>query len=145
MVTRATGLFYILFSLVGWRAGYTNNPTFAKLFMIGFPATFMIDVCQSFFSPVDETASHMVLGALMTMYFFKVLVLKILSISVVSMPTLIDRCSLRGRRIILVPFRRRNLGMALGALVRRCTYVGEIDACARAGVVASTPRREAAS
>lgn len=70
--TRAAGLFYILFSLVGWRAGYTNNPTFAKLFMIGFPATFMIGVCESFVSPGDEAPLNMVWSALSTMYFFKV-------------------------------------------------------------------------
>eukprot|EP00752_Nemacystus_decipiens_P002301 g2177.t1 len=71
-VYHAIGVFYILFSLVGWRAGYTNNPTFAKLFMIGFPATFMIGVCESFVSPGDEGALNMVWSALTTMYFFKV-------------------------------------------------------------------------
>lgn len=70
--TYAAGLFYILFSFVGWRAGYTNNPTFAKLFTMGFPATFMIGVCESFVSPGDETPWHMVWRALWAMYCFKV-------------------------------------------------------------------------
>eukprot|EP00903_Cladosiphon_okamuranus_P017604 g16215.t1 len=71
-VYHAIGLFYILFSLAGWRAGYTNNPTFAKLFTMGFPAGFMIGVCESFVSPGDETPWHMVWSALWAMYCFKV-------------------------------------------------------------------------
>ena len=106
--TRAAGLFYILFSLVGWRAGYTNNPTFAKLFMIGFPATFMIGVCESFVSPGDEAPLNMVWSALSTMYFFKVrfsLLLKkeqhcsataATTVSSIYMPTHAEVCLARG-------------------------------------------------
>ncbi|CAM9136973.1 unnamed protein product [Ectocarpus sp. 8 AP-2014] len=68
----AIGALYMLLSLAGWRAGYTNNTTLAKLFMLGFPVTFSIDVCHSFLSPNDEAPLNTLLAALFSAYFFKV-------------------------------------------------------------------------
>ncbi|CAN0262051.1 unnamed protein product, partial [Pylaiella littoralis] len=68
----AVGAFYVLLSLVGWRAGYTNSTALAKLFMMGFPASFAIDVCIAFISHHDETPLYVVVNAVALAYSFKV-------------------------------------------------------------------------
>ncbi|CAN0075565.1 unnamed protein product, partial [Scytosiphon promiscuus] len=71
-VYHVIGVVYVIFSLIGWRAGYTNNQTLAKLFLVSFPAAFMIDVCVSFLAPRDVVPMPLITSALIAAYCFKV-------------------------------------------------------------------------
>lgn len=66
------GAFYIFFALAGWRAGYTGNSTFAKVFMMVFPAAMSLDLALTVVSPRNVEPVHLMVWSLTFAYFFKV-------------------------------------------------------------------------
>lgn len=68
----AIGALLMFFALVGWRAGYTNNPAVAKVFMMSFPAALSLRIALIVLSPEQTLSVDLFVLIVMFTYFFKV-------------------------------------------------------------------------
>ncbi|CAM9747162.1 unnamed protein product [Laminaria digitata] len=68
----AIGALFLFFALVGWRAGYTSSPVFAKVFMMAFPVSLSIRVALLAYSPYQTVSVGLLVVMVTYAYFFKV-------------------------------------------------------------------------